>query len=81
MTLDEYQKRPVYVVQCKTFKRALELLKVECPNGSLATSGALTDILLAFRVLPKYRNQYGKALRDMVALSVRMDRLKRRIEA
>lgn len=81
MTFDEYQNRPVYVVQCKTFKRALELLKVECPNGSLATSGALTDLLLAFRVLPKYRNQYGKTLRDMVALSMRMERMKQRIAA
>lgn len=81
MTFDEYQKRPVYVVQCKTFKRALELLKVNCPNGSLATTGALTDLLLAFRVFPKYRNQYAKALRDMVALSIRMERMQRRIAA
>ncbi len=71
--------RPVYKAQCVTWKRALELLQIAAPTGErgLATRG--DSILATFRAFPQYREPHAKALRDVVALSIRMERLSKRI--
>lgn len=76
---DAWQDRPVYKVQCYTFGRALKLIGMESPanGGGIATKGP--HILNTFRALPPYRDESAKVLRGMVALSVRMERLQRRV--
>ncbi len=71
-------KRPVYNAQSHTWAVALKLLKIDLPDGrGLATRG--NHVLHTFRAFPKYRDQYAKAFRGMVALSVKMERLEKRI--
>ena len=76
---EKWMNRPVYKAQCATFKRCLELLKMPAPEDGrgLATKG--NHLINDFRVLPKYRTPEAKILRDMVALSIKMDRLNKRI--
>lgn len=78
MTFDQWLNRPVYKAQCATFRRAKELCGID-PDCNLATRGL--GVFGTFRALPPYRDEYAKALRGMVALSIRMDRLKRKIAA
>ncbi len=77
---DRWMNRPVYKVQCRTFKKALELLNMKVPEFSagqgLATRGH--HLINEFRVLPAYRTPEGRLLRDMVALAVKMDRFNAR---
>lgn len=73
---ENWLNRPVYKVQVKAFRRAKELLGID-PNCNLATRG--DSVLVTFAALPGHRDQYGQVLRNMVALSLRMDRLNRRI--
>ena len=79
MTFDQWLNRPVYKAQCYTFARALKLIGIEQPakDGGIATRGP--HILDTFRAFPQYRDEYAKTLRGMVALSIRMERLQRRI--
>lgn len=63
MTFDQYMKRPVYVAQCRTWKRAAEL--------NLCSLG--------IRAVKEYRDGYAQAARDMIALSIRMDRARGRL--
>jgi hypothetical protein len=70
MTFEEYQARPVYRAQCKTFAICREFLGT--PSGDLAT-GADHPIMY-FRVLPAYRNAYSLALRKRIADIVRAKR-------
>lgn len=80
MTFDQWLNRPVYKVQCYTFSRALKLIGMESPanGGGIATKGP--HILDTFRAFPPYRDESAKVLRSMVALSVRMDRLAKRVQ-
>lgn len=67
----------VYKVQCVTWSRALELCKIKVePGRGLATPG--NHALATFRALPKYRDDFAKVLRGMVALSIKMDRFNQR---
>ncbi len=63
MTFDQYMKRPVYVAQCRTWKRAAEL--------NLCSLG--------IRAVKEYRDGYAQAARGMIALSIRMDRARGRL--
>lgn len=78
MTFEQWQQRPVYVTQVRTFKRALELLKIEVPAEGRGLATRPPHVLDTFRALPGHRDQYGQALRDMVAVSIRMDRFNKR---
>ena len=62
MTFDQWMRRPVYLAQCATWQKAAEL--------NLCSFGV--------RALPGRRDMYAQAARDMIALSVRMDRARRR---
>lgn len=64
MNFEEWLNRPVYVVQCRTWKIA----------------ASLNLCSLGIRAIPGQRDQFAQLARDMVALSVRMDRLKKRLE-
>lgn len=75
MTFHQWLNRPVYKVQCYTFRRAKKLCGID-PNSNLATKGA--SVFNTFRAYPQYRDEYAKVLRSMVALSIRMDRLQKR---
>lgn len=66
-TFEQWLKRPVYVVQCHTMRRARDLCGL--------VDGQYLPID-KFRCLPGYRDRYAQTLRNMVALSIRMDRLK-----
>ena len=59
MTFEEWINRPVYVARCVTWRKACEL--------NLSNMG--------FRAARKYRDGYAQIARDMIALSVKMDRL------
>lgn len=61
MTFDEWMQRPVYLAQCATQRKAVEL--------NIAFPG--------FRARPKFRDGYSQLARDFVAWSVHMDRLDR----
>ena len=74
-TFEAWQNRPVYKVQCYTFRKAKELCGID-PDSNLATRGA--SVFDTFRALPQYRDSYAKTLRGMVALSIRMERLRER---
>ena len=63
MTFDKWIRRPVYLAQCATWQKAAEL--------NLCNLGV--------RSLPGQRDGYAQAARDMIALSVRMDRARRRL--
>jgi hypothetical protein len=63
MTFDKWMKRPVYVAQCRTWAKAAELNL--CSLGVRAVKGQ--------------RDAYCQSARDMIALSVRMDRMRRRL--
>ena len=63
MTFDQWMRRPVYLAQCATWKKAAEL--------NLCSLGV--------RALPGKRDMYARAARDIIALSVRMDRARRRL--
>jgi len=76
MTFDQWKNRPVYKAQCVGFRRAKELCKID-PDANFATHGG--HILSTFRALPGYRDKYAQALRDLVALSLKMDRLNKRL--
>lgn len=58
MTFDEYLKRPVYVVQSKTWARAAEM----------------NLCMVGFRALPGKRDEYAQLVRDLVAMSIKLDR-------
>lgn len=79
MTFDQWLKRPVYKAQCVTYARARQLCKMpalESGQGEARGPGHLLD---TFHALPGYRDPFAQALRDMVALSVRMDRAAARL--
>jgi len=76
MTFDQWLNRPVYKAQVIAFRRAKELCGID-PNANLAAHGG--HPLCTFNALPGHRDPYAKALRDMVALSLKMDRLRRRV--
>ena len=61
-TFEQWKKRPVYVVQCYTSRIADAL-------GLLPSIG--------YRSLPGYRDTYAQTARDFIALSVRIDRMRR----
>lgn len=63
LTFAQSQRRPVYAVQCKTWRKAAEL--------NLCSLG--------IRTMPGKRNKFAQAARDMLALGVRMDRAQRRL--
>ena len=63
MTFDKWLMRPVYLAQCATWKKANEL--------NLCSIGV--------RALPGRRDGYAQAALDMIALSVRMDRARRKL--
>jgi len=75
---DKWMTRPVYVVQCKTFAKARELLKLPMSKGGYATSGY--HLINELRVLPGHRSKEGQLLRDMVATAMRIDRLNSRLD-
>ena len=77
MNFDQWMNRPVRKAQVIAFRRARELCKIE-PDANFISKGA-AHILFSFHALPGYRDPYAQALRDMVALSLRMDRLRRRV--
>jgi hypothetical protein len=81
MTFDQWMKRPVYVVQVATFNRAKKMIGIEGDSIATRSGSAAHTVLMGFRALPGQRNKEGQILRDMVATSIRMDRLKRRIAA
>ena len=58
MTFDQYLNRPVYLVQCKTWDKAREM--------NLCVVG--------FRALPGKRDKYAQLARDLVAMSIKLDR-------
>jgi len=76
MTFEQWLNRPVYKVQCIAFRKAKELCGID-PNSNLATRGA--SVFDTFAALPGHRDKYAQVLRDMVALSLKMDRLQKRI--
>ena len=57
----EWLKRPVYVTQCKTSRIASSL-------GLLPSIG--------YRALPGYRDIYAQNARDLIALSVKIERIR-----
>ena len=61
-TFGQWKQRPVYVVQCYTSRIADAL-------GLLPSIG--------YRSLPGYRDTYAQTARDFIALSVRIDRMRR----
>lgn len=63
MTFEEWKRRPVYVAQCYTWKKAAEL--------DLCTP--------KFRLLPAYRDQQSLADRAAVARLMRAERQARRL--
>lgn len=79
-TFEQWMRRPVYVVQCRTFARMLDLIGYAkpAPDRGIATKGA--PVWVTFRALPGHRDQYGQILRDMVAVSFRTERLNARID-
>lgn len=74
MTFDQWQRRPVYVVQCRTFRVLLDLLQIPhtTHEGGIATRG--NHPIAYFRLLPAHRCDYSKALRKRVADEVRRQR-------
>ena len=74
MTFDQWQRRPVYVVQCRTFKVLLDLLNIPhtTHERGIATQG--DHPITYFRRLPGQRCEYSKALRKQVADAVRKQR-------
>lgn len=76
MTFDQWMTRPVYKAQVAAFRRAKELCGID-PSANFITKGA-SHVLCGFHALPGQRNQYSQALRNMVALSLRMDRFNAR---
>ena len=62
MTFEQWMRRPVYLAQCATRQKAAEL--------NLCNLGV--------RSLPRQRDGYAQAARDMLALALRMDRARRR---
>lgn len=78
MTFEQWRNRPVYKAQCKTFARALKLLGIKLADGQgLATS--MNHPIALFRAKREYRDDFANTLRDMVALSIRMDRMRARV--
>lgn len=71
-------KSPVYKAQCVTWRRACKLAGIEYPKQGEGLALRGVHPLCTFRAFPKYRDQYAKTLRDMVALSIKMDRLRAR---
>lgn len=69
----------VYNVHCRTFERALKLCGVAYSKheGGIATRGL--PLWSTFRAFPQYRDEFAKVLRSMVALSIRIERLHRRV--
>ena len=74
---DQWQKRPVYVVQCRTFNVLLDMLNIThtTHEGGIATQG--NHPIMYFRVVPAHRCDYSKRLRKMVADKVREQRAAR----
>lgn len=70
MTFDEWLNRPVYKVQCFTFKLAKELLGL--PKGDFVTTG--NHPIVNFRAAPAYRDAKALHLRKTVADIVRQKR-------
>lgn len=72
--------RRVYLVQCRTFRRALELTGIKPPEADhgLATRPGDFPAIDTFRARPGHRCFYGQLLRDQVAFSFRMERFRRR---
>lgn len=58
MTFSEWMRRPVYVAQCHTWRRAAEM-------GLCC---------VRFRCLPAYRDAEAKLARSLVAASIKADR-------
>lgn len=65
LTFAQWRQRPVYLTQCRTWRKAAEL--------NLCSLG--------IRALPGHRDIYAQAARDMIALSFRMDRMSQRLAA
>ena len=78
MIFEQWKRRPVYVAQCRTWKRALELVGIAppAPDQGIALPG--DHILTTFHALPGHRDAYAQVLRNQVALSIRMDRYRKR---
>lgn len=66
-TFEQWLNRGVYVAQCRTWKRANELCKDSAH-------------LFHFHAKREYRDGYCKILRDMVALSIKMERFQKRLK-
>ena len=62
MTFEQWLRRPVYLVQCATWRKAKEL--------GLCRIGV--------RALPGYRDEAAQAARDAIAQAMRADRARSR---
>lgn len=75
MTFDKWMKRPVYVIQCRSVSRAKQLMGVTPETQGIAA----IDLLHGMRAKKDYRDTGAQILRDMVALSLKMDRASKRV--
>lgn len=80
MTYEEWKNRPVYKAQCVTWRRACELTRIPYPENEEGLALPGVHPICTFRALPGYRDAFAKALRDMVALSIKMDRFAARMK-
>ena len=71
-SFEAWLRRPVYVMQVRTFRRALDLLGIPqpAPGCGIATR-APHGALYTFRALPGHRDANAQALRNAVAKAIR----------
>lgn len=81
---EEWKRRPVYAVHCKTYSVAKQLCGIDlAPGQGLATPmhSVRTDALSSFRCLRAYRTPEANQLRTAVARHVRAQRRTRALSA
>lgn len=83
-SFEEWRRRPVYTVHCKTFSIAQKLCGVNLtPGQGLAISASHGEYsgLATFRCLPAHRTPLGSSLRQAVAKEIHAQRAAQRLKA
>lgn len=73
-TFEQWINRPVYKVQCRTFKVLLDILNIPHIVGDRGIATSVDHPIAHFRVFPKYRGAFSVSLRNKVAEAVRAQR-------